>query len=42
MRAYAKDGKEWPWIAEQLDRSKQAVIQHWRIIFKQKREVSEK
>ncbi|KAH0430360.1 hypothetical protein CcaCcLH18_07872 [Colletotrichum camelliae] len=37
LRAWVQEGKEWTWMASRLDRSEQALIQHWAIIGKQDR-----
>ncbi|KXH68526.1 hypothetical protein CSAL01_13226 [Colletotrichum salicis] len=40
LRAWVQEGKEWPWIARKLQRSEQAIIQHWAIMGKQDTETT--
>ncbi|KAI3558858.1 hypothetical protein CABS02_00898 [Colletotrichum abscissum] len=35
LRAWVQEEKEWSWIAGKLERSEQAVSQHWKIMVKQ-------
>ncbi|CAI0650647.1 unnamed protein product [Colletotrichum noveboracense] len=35
LRAWVQEGKVWPWIARKLQRSEQAINQHWAIMGKQ-------
>ncbi|KAK7434450.1 hypothetical protein CaCOL14_012790 [Colletotrichum acutatum] len=37
LRAWIQEEKEWSWIAGKLDRSEQAVLQHWKIMVKQEK-----
>ncbi|KAK2765850.1 hypothetical protein CKAH01_15530 [Colletotrichum kahawae] len=42
LRAWVQEGKEWFWIAGKLQRSEQAIVQHWAIIGKQVKKTTKK
>lgn len=42
LRAWVREEKEWSWIAGKLQRSEQAVVQHWAIMGKQDKETGKR
>ncbi|KAH9242262.1 hypothetical protein K456DRAFT_733919 [Colletotrichum gloeosporioides 23] len=42
LRAWVQEGKEWFWIAGKLQRSEQAIVQHWAIMGKQVKKTTKK